>query len=52
MRIELTFPCTCRETPDLKSGTGTSSVTSPEFYRMTILKRIVAYYRDDIGQMM
>jgi len=31
MRIELTFPDQSRETADLKSGTGTSSVTSP-FY--------------------
>ena len=29
MRIELTFPDQSRETTDLKSGTGTSSVTSP-----------------------
>ena len=29
MRIELTFPDQSRETADLKSGTGTSSVTSP-----------------------
>jgi len=29
MRIELTFPDRSRETADLKSGTGTSTVTSP-----------------------
>ena len=29
MRIELTFPDSRQETTDLKSGTGTSSVTSP-----------------------
>lgn len=29
MRIELTFPDQSQETTDLKSGTGTSSVTSP-----------------------
>jgi len=29
MRIELTFPDSRQETADLKSGTGTSSVTSP-----------------------
>jgi hypothetical protein len=29
MRIELTFPDQSQETADLKSGTGTSSVTSP-----------------------
>ena len=29
MRIELTFPGSRQETADLKSGTGTSSVTSP-----------------------
>jgi hypothetical protein len=32
MRIELTFPDQSRETADLKSGTGTSSVTSPVCY--------------------
>ena len=31
MRIELTFPDQSQETADLKSGTGTSSVTSPIF---------------------
>ena len=29
MRIELTFPDQSQETADLKSGTGTSTVTSP-----------------------
>jgi len=29
MRIELTIPDQSQEPPDLKSGTGTSSVTSP-----------------------
>ena len=29
MRIELTFPDSRQETTDLKSGTGTSSVSSP-----------------------
>ncbi len=29
MRIELTFPDQSQETTDLKSGTGTSSATSP-----------------------
>jgi hypothetical protein len=29
MRIELTFPDQSQGTADLKSGTGTSSVTSP-----------------------
>jgi hypothetical protein len=29
MRIELTFPDQSQETTDLKSGTGTSAVTSP-----------------------
>jgi len=30
MRIELTIPDQSQEPPDLKSGTGTSSVTSPK----------------------
>ncbi len=41
MRIELTFPGSRRETTDLKSGTGTSSVTSP------LSKKIIRERRPD-----
>ena len=39
MRIELTFPDQSQETADLKSGTGTSSVTSP----ITMFKSTMKY---------
>ncbi len=39
MRIELTFPDQSRETADLKSGTGTSSVTSPITTSLEIAER-------------
>jgi hypothetical protein len=38
MRIELTFPDQSQETADLKSGTGTSSVTSPFVISAIILE--------------
>ena len=34
MRIELTSPYSRTVTADLKSGTGTSSVTSPKFLKL------------------
>ncbi len=41
MRIELTFPDQSRETADLKSGTGTSSVTSPIFEHTGNFKMVI-----------
>src|SRR3989304_4877097 len=41
MRIELTSPVSRTVTADLKSGTGTSSVTSPSFSHPIILYTIV-----------
>jgi hypothetical protein len=55
MRIELTFPDQSRETADLKSGTGTSSVTSP-FLKRTLLRRETGYlistidYTEDVDE--
>ena len=39
MRIELTFPDQSQGTADLKSGTGTSSVTSPITTSLEIAER-------------
>jgi hypothetical protein len=48
MRIELTFPDQSRETADLKSGTGTSSVTSPIYSVIGNCKMVIDKWKSGI----
>ena len=52
MRIELTFPDQSRETADLKSGTGTSSVTSPIYSVIGNCKMAIDKWKTGIHNVM